>query len=230
MLTVSAEVGEPPVEGASAFAKLLLEANMQSDFFFAKATGTENYIIVRRLALVSLDATSFDQALEAIVNHVAFRAGGKIVIHLLNFAGATHLDWRDDRHDQAVPPVFENFGLAVRTFNRPARVWMASPDIDGGVPRRVEWTFSGTETDITVPSLRYWTMIVIEPEEGAVESCGRPSLLPGSAGVPPAAAVYGAARRPSRWASPQSQRAPRMGPRVAPSGVSEYSTLGGITG
>jgi hypothetical protein len=69
MLTVSAEVGEPPVEGASAFAKLLLEANMQSDFFFAKATGTENYIIVRRLALVSLDATSFDQALEAIVNH-----------------------------------------------------------------------------------------------------------------------------------------------------------------
>ncbi len=68
-LTVSAEVGEPPVEGAAAFANLLLEANMQSDFFFAKATGTENYIIVRRLALVSLDATSFDQAIEAIVNH-----------------------------------------------------------------------------------------------------------------------------------------------------------------
>ena len=69
VMTVSAEVGEPPVEGAAAFANLLLEANMQSDFFFAKATGTENYIIVRRLALVSLDATSFDQALEAIVNH-----------------------------------------------------------------------------------------------------------------------------------------------------------------
>lgn len=104
---------------------------------------------------------------QGCVNHVAFRAEGKIVIHLLNFAGATHLDWRDDRHDQAVPPVFKNFGLAVRTFNRPARVWMASPDIDGGVPRRVEWTFSGTKTDITVPSLCYWTMIVIEPEEGA---------------------------------------------------------------
>jgi len=69
VLTISAEVGEPPVDGAAAFANLLLEANMQSDFFFAKATGTENYIIVRRLALVSLDATSFDQALEAIVNH-----------------------------------------------------------------------------------------------------------------------------------------------------------------
>ena len=69
LLTVSAEVGEPPVEGAATFANLLLEANMQSDFFFAKATGTENYIVVRRIALVSLDATSFDLALEALVNH-----------------------------------------------------------------------------------------------------------------------------------------------------------------
>jgi len=68
VLTVSAEVGEPPVDGAAAFTNLLLEANMQSDFFFAKATGTENYIIVRRLPLVSLDAASFDQTLEAIVN------------------------------------------------------------------------------------------------------------------------------------------------------------------
>ena len=69
VLTVSAEVGEPPVEGAGAFANLLLEANTQSDFFFAKATGADNYIIVRRIALVSLDAASFDHVLEAIVNY-----------------------------------------------------------------------------------------------------------------------------------------------------------------
>ena len=68
LLTISAEVGEPPVEGAAAFANLLLEANMQSDFFFAKASGTDNYIIVRRIALVSIDAASFDLAIEALVN------------------------------------------------------------------------------------------------------------------------------------------------------------------
>ena len=68
LMTVSAEVGEPPVEGAAAFANLLLEANMQSDFFFAKAAGTDNYIIVRRIALVSIDAASFDLAIEALVN------------------------------------------------------------------------------------------------------------------------------------------------------------------
>jgi len=69
LLTISAEVGEPPAEGAGAFANLLLEANMQSDCFFAKATGTDNYIIVRRSALVLLDDDSFDLAIETIVNH-----------------------------------------------------------------------------------------------------------------------------------------------------------------
>ena len=69
LLTISAEVGEPPVEGTGAFANLLLEANMQSDFFFAKAAGSNNYIMVRRIPLVSLDPVSFDSALEAIVNH-----------------------------------------------------------------------------------------------------------------------------------------------------------------
>ena len=69
-LTVSAEIGEPPAEGAAAFANLLLEANMQSDFFFAKAseTGMGGYFIVRRLTLNLLDATAFDQVLEALVN------------------------------------------------------------------------------------------------------------------------------------------------------------------
>ena len=69
ILTISAEVGEPPAEGAAAFANLLLEANMQSDFFFAKANGTDNYIVVRRIALNSLDDDAFDLALAALVNH-----------------------------------------------------------------------------------------------------------------------------------------------------------------
>ena len=95
LMTVSAEVGEPPVEGAAAFANLLLEANMQSDFFFAKANGTDNYIIVRRIALVSLDAASFDQTLEALVNQVEtwrrlladFRPAAKAAAHLAESEG-----------------------------------------------------------------------------------------------------------------------------------------------
>ena len=37
MLTLSAEIGEPPVEGAATFSDLLLEANLQSGVYFAKS-------------------------------------------------------------------------------------------------------------------------------------------------------------------------------------------------
>lgn len=96
------------------------------------------------------------------VNYVAFRVGEKIVIHLLNFAGATHLDWRDDSHNQAVPPLYEDFDISVRSSREPAKVWIASPDVDGGVPKIANWKSSGMKIDVTVPSLKYWTMIVIE--------------------------------------------------------------------
>ena len=67
-LSVSAEIGEPPSEGRAEFAELMLEANLQSEAFFAKEPESGAYILVRRLSLLSLDAESFDAALEALVN------------------------------------------------------------------------------------------------------------------------------------------------------------------
>ena len=67
-LSVSAEIGEPPVEGRADFAELLLEANLQSEAFFAKESESGAYILVRRLTLTMLDGESFDAALEALVN------------------------------------------------------------------------------------------------------------------------------------------------------------------
>ncbi len=67
-LSVSAEIGEPPSDGRAEFAELLLEANLQSEAFFAKESESGAYILVRRLSLLSLDAESFDAALEALVN------------------------------------------------------------------------------------------------------------------------------------------------------------------
>ena len=68
VLSVSAEIGEPPVDGRAEFAELLLEANLQSEPFFAKESESGAYILVRRLSLLSLDAESFDAALEVLVN------------------------------------------------------------------------------------------------------------------------------------------------------------------
>lgn len=67
-LSVSAEIGEPPSEGRSEFADLMLEANLQSEAFFAKEPERGAYVLVRRLPLAMLDAGAFDAALEAHVN------------------------------------------------------------------------------------------------------------------------------------------------------------------
>ena len=67
-LSVSAEIGEPPTEGRADFAELMLEANLQSDAFFAKEPESGVYIRVRRLALPALEGDAFDAALEAHVN------------------------------------------------------------------------------------------------------------------------------------------------------------------
>ena len=68
MLILSAEIGEPPAEGAATFANLLLEANLQSGVFFAKAVGSGPYLAVQRTSLSLLDEDAFDKMLEAFVN------------------------------------------------------------------------------------------------------------------------------------------------------------------
>ena len=67
-LSISAEIGEPPSEGRADFAELMLEANLQSEAFFAKAPEGGAYVLVRRLALPTLEADAFDAALEALIN------------------------------------------------------------------------------------------------------------------------------------------------------------------
>ena len=70
MLILSAEIGEPPAEGVAAFANLLLEANLQSGVFFAKAPEPGPYIAVQRIPLPLIDVDTFDKMLEAFVNQI----------------------------------------------------------------------------------------------------------------------------------------------------------------
>ena len=67
-LLISADIGEPPSEGRAEFAELMLEANLQSESFFAKEPENGAYVLVRRLSLLALDDEAFDAALEALVN------------------------------------------------------------------------------------------------------------------------------------------------------------------
>lgn len=67
-LIFHADIGEPPIDGQAEFSGLLLEANLESESFFAKNRENGRYVIVRRLALNSLNASTFDTALAALVN------------------------------------------------------------------------------------------------------------------------------------------------------------------
>ena len=67
-IVLSAEIGEPPVEGRAEFADALLEANMESAAFFAKSAQTGKYMLLRRLILLTLDDAAFDNSIEALVN------------------------------------------------------------------------------------------------------------------------------------------------------------------
>jgi dextranase len=96
------------------------------------------------------------------VNVLTRKVDGKIVVHLLNFKDAVHLDWRDDSRTQKEPNEIKEFDISVRTAKDVNKVWIASPDIDGGVPKQASFKSSGIKVSIMVPSLKYWTMIVIE--------------------------------------------------------------------
>ena len=67
-IVLSAEIGEPPVEGRAEFADALLEANMESAAFFAKSAQTGKYMLLRRLNLLTPDDAAFDNSIEALVN------------------------------------------------------------------------------------------------------------------------------------------------------------------
>ncbi len=69
-LTISAEIGEPPVKGRAGFAELLLEANMHSRSFFAKVSDRGVYVAMQRLALSGLEVDALDAALESLVSTV----------------------------------------------------------------------------------------------------------------------------------------------------------------
>ena len=86
----------------------------------------------------------------------------KQVIHLLNFLSAKDLSWRDLKGDAAEPRLVNSIPVKVKIDKTVKKVWVASPDKHAGAP--VELAFEQTKEALscTVPSLKYWTMIVIE--------------------------------------------------------------------
>lgn len=151
----------------SANLKMSSELSERLVSYYDFLTGYENLLrdgAVKTGLNVSSDDVNMAQwgPVKGSVNTASFQVGDRLVVHLLNFENARHLDWRDDSMTQAVPSKHENVNLTIRSSRDVKRVWVASPDVDGGVPREVSWSASGVSIKLSVPSLEYWTMVVIE--------------------------------------------------------------------
>ncbi|SEP40492.1 glycoside hydrolase family 66 protein [Mucilaginibacter sp. OK283] len=88
--------------------------------------------------------------------------GSKQVIHLINFANATSLDWRDRNGTQTAPVPVTNGRFNFISAKTIKKIWVASPDIDGGASKIVTYTQSGNSVTFTLPMLKYWDMVVVE--------------------------------------------------------------------
>ena len=88
--------------------------------------------------------------------------GQKQIIHLINFANASSLNWRDDDGKQPAPQKFTNMALNFQSSKTIKKIWYASPDVDFGASQNLVFTQSGNSVNFTLPSLQYWDMVVIE--------------------------------------------------------------------
>ena len=143
---------------------------------------------------------------EPVANQVTMLArevDGRQVIHLLNFTHeetATNVNddymlcWHDNMATRPWPQRFENLSIRLTGLSgmgKVRRIWVASPDYCGGALQEMTdyryLSSTGTIT-LTVPSLQFWTMIVVEPESATTSdnTCYAPAtngeqLVPGVA-------------------------------------------------
>ena len=93
---------------------------------------------------------------------VGKKVGTRQVIHLINFSNASHLNWRDNNGTQSYPQKSENVRIVIESNTPIEKVWMASPDYLGGSPVSLEFKQQENQVSITLPSIEFWDMIVLE--------------------------------------------------------------------
>ena len=97
-----------------------------------------------------------------ITIHAKETTTGARVYHLLNFTSANSLSWRDLNGDMPSPSTQNNISLDIDSDRMVSRVWVATPDSHACAPVLLPFTQQGRSVTVTVPTLEYWTMLVLE--------------------------------------------------------------------
>ncbi len=87
---------------------------------------------------------------------------GKRVVNLLNFVNIDNLSWRDLDGTREAPQEFTSLPMTITMPRAISKLWVASPDYNGGVAQELPFNQVNGVISFTLPALNYWTMIVIE--------------------------------------------------------------------
>ena len=98
------------------------------------------------------------------VNTYSTMKGNVTAIQLLNYSNFSrdNFNIRDIKEKMPEPNVLLNKKIVLDDATPVARIWVASPDCFGGAPQEVVFTQNNGKVTFTLPSLEYWTMVVVE--------------------------------------------------------------------
>ncbi|WNB92363.1 glycoside hydrolase family 66 protein [Bacillus sp. NEB1478] len=96
------------------------------------------------------------------VYYSAYEKANNEIVHLINFSDASTMDWQDNEGIQAEPKEKKEIELDIFTDKKVEKVWMASPDQYLGSPLSLDFKQKNDKMTVTLPSLKYWDMLVIE--------------------------------------------------------------------
>lgn len=99
---------------------------------------------------------------EGGVTTYAKKIEGKTVIHFLNFRSVDNLSWRDLKGTRPAPTKVMKSPVKIKVNGKVNRIWSASPDQHAGALQELAFTQEGGYISFVLPSLEYWTMLVIE--------------------------------------------------------------------
>lgn len=94
--------------------------------------------------------------------YFAKKKENKQILHLINLTNRDDILWRDDNGTTPYPEKQSGVKLSVQVDKPVKKVYMASPDQYHGRSQPLDFKEQDGRLEVTVPSLYYWDMLVIE--------------------------------------------------------------------
>lgn len=111
------------------------------------------------------------------VTYLARDVEDRTVIQLLNFTRDGNMStvtdynymlcWHDNLGERPWPMEYNNESITISGVKDVARVWVATPDNLGGAVQEISFTPATNRITLNLPSLQFWTMIVLEHDNPA---------------------------------------------------------------